>query len=361
MTGQYTTDIWDERDAERAIERTAAGDRSIFIGGSDVAAILGLSPWPAATPLSTWMRKRGLLPPPREDETRERAMRRGKKLEPYVVDTLVELHGVEVTRRSSEERPNRHVDPEVPFLAAELDFEWVVTDRMAEEHGLDPALVGTVQNGEVKTHHPKAFWRRYGEEGTDEVPIEYACQALHGQGVTGRQLTMVAVMVGSEDPLLYWVKREKALLAEMRGRLVRFWRENVEAGVAPEPINRPDVVLAFRRRAASSIEATPEVAEMVQMLIMARDAKTAAGARAEEIEFQIGAYMLGAPESDRKLPLKPGRHVLHAGGVELLTVQLQGRATIDRKALAREMPEVAKRFERSSSFYVFRPKRGGRT
>ena len=60
-------------------------DRSTYLGGSDVAAILGISPW--RTPLDVYLDK---IQPRKEetDPSRLKVLNRGKRMEPYVIDLL---------------------------------------------------------------------------------------------------------------------------------------------------------------------------------------------------------------------------------------------------------------------------------
>ena len=69
-------------------------DRRKYIGSSDVAAILGISPW--RTALDVYLDK--TQPPVEEklDPGRARAMTRGKRMEPYVIDLLAEETGLPV-------------------------------------------------------------------------------------------------------------------------------------------------------------------------------------------------------------------------------------------------------------------------
>lgn len=339
-------------------------DRATFIGGSDAAAVLGLSPWPTSTPLATFMRKRGLVETdPIQDEARDRILRRGKKLEPYVVDTLEEVYGFEITKRSATKDGttlNRYNDPEHAFLSCEVDFEFRVSEEMAAEYGLDRMLIGTVQNGEVKTHHPRAFFGKYGEAGTDEIPVEYACQALHGQMVTGRRLTCLAAMVGSDDPIIYWVKWDEAVVASMRSRLVKFWHEHVMAGKPPAPVNIEDVWRLFQRKPASVTEATPEVVELVERYKAAQERVKVASEGVDALKFEILVSMLGEEEAlaaNLKTASQKGRHLLTWAGNELLTVRYQEKTSLDQKGLRKAHPEIALEFEKTSSFYVVAPKR----
>jgi len=221
-------------------------DRTRYVGGSDAAGILGASRY--ETPLSVFLWKIG---EPTEEMLDHRAkmakiFRRGKREEPHVIDDLAEDYGVKITKRSTPERPNRYVDPEFPFLAAEVDFEWEVTENVAalvsDQHpeiaALIRKLVGTTQNGEVKTHHIFAKGQ-FGDDGTDQTPVEYAAQALHGLGVTGRQLTMFGVRSSLDDLRVYWIVRDDGIIKTMRPRLVNFWQNHVLARVEPEPYASP--------------------------------------------------------------------------------------------------------------------------
>jgi len=330
-------------------------DRRTFLGGSDVAAVLGLSPW--ATPLDIYLRKTGQMPETgrESDPQRERVLKRGKRLEPIVVDMLIEEHGIQVTKRSLPEAPNRYVDPEYGFLAAEIDFEWKVTPEVADAFNLDADLIGTIQNGEVKTVHPFAAGK-FGEADTDEIPIEYAAQAMHGLMVSGRQLTMFGVLVGADNLNVYWIKRDEETITGMRDKSVRFWLDHVEAGVPPAPANLPDVMHLFNRKAETRIEANAVVKDLVEQLVGLSAAQATAAQGIEEVKFQIGTYMLGAEQM--AAPSKPGRHLLTYQGKELLTVALQSQSRLDQKALKEKHPEIAAECMKTASFFAFRPKRG---
>ena len=88
-------------------------NRQGYIGGSDAAAILGISPW--KSPYQLYMEKVGEWQE-EIDEKRERIFARGRRLEPIVVDMLVDElksdgHDVEVI-----ERNQRYTDSELNYL-----------------------------------------------------------------------------------------------------------------------------------------------------------------------------------------------------------------------------------------------------
>lgn len=191
-------------------------ERQKYIGGSDIAAILGLSPWRNAVDL--WLDK---TTPRREgDGNNAVAKRRGSRLEPYIIDMICEDYGLEIV-----ERNHRYLDDEYPFLAAEIDFEYQ-----------DPET-GQVENGEIKTVHPfkKKEW---GEVETDSLPLYYLTQVHHGMGVRHARRCRVFALIGDElRP--YVVERDDELIASMRARAVDFWTRYVVPQVQP-PLNFDD-------------------------------------------------------------------------------------------------------------------------
>jgi predicted phage-related endonuclease len=336
-----------------------APDRQHFLGGSDAAAVLGVSPW--HTPLDLYLIKTGEKPPV-VDPFREKLFRRGKRLEPVVIDMLIEELGLKVTKRSTPEQPNRYQDPLEPYLAAEIDFEWEVTPAVAERFDLPADLVGTIQNGEVKTVHPFAS-HAFGEAETDEIPVEYAAQAMHGLMVSGRQLTLFGVLVGADNLIPYFIRRDDDTIRGMREQELDFWHGHVLARVPPKPVNLPDVLELFHRVPASRVVATPEIAEKVTQFKANRIEMNRLAAVDEELRYLIGVHMLGEtgvlrtedgsvrPASD--VPM--GVHELRFDGAPILLLKKQSQTRIDSDLVREKHPAVApsaRRRCRSSSFPI---------
>jgi putative phage-type endonuclease len=179
-------------------------DRQKFIGGSDVAAILGISPWKSSVDL--WLDK---ITPPVDKGQNAHAKRRGNRLEPYIRDMITEEFGIEIVRFNE-----RYIDSTLPFLAAEIDAE-----------------TSDGENIEIKTVHPfKA--KEWGEQGTDMLPIHYVAQAQHGLGITGRKVCRVFALIGDElKP--YVVERDEETIEAMRARCADFWNSFVLPKVQP--------------------------------------------------------------------------------------------------------------------------------
>lgn len=332
-------------------------DRKDFIGGSDIAAVLGISPWRPRTPLELYREKRGEAEPEEIDEQRERNFRRGKRAEPHAIDMLIEDYGVKVTKRSVAGSKNYYIDPKHTFLRAEIDFEWEVPQEFVDVYGLDQALVGTTQNGEVKSVHPFAFARKFGEEATDEIPMEYAAQAQHGLGLSGRLLTLFVVLSGWDDLTIYFIPRDDPTIAGIRARAISLWLEHIVPGVPPPPIILADVLDLFERKSDVVVKATEEMIALYQQFSAAKLKEKAAGEAIEDLKFKLALAMLGAERASVK-PAPMAKHVMAVGDAALLTIDFRTQNRVDGDKLKKEFPDVAQKCLKQSSFYQFNLPRG---
>lgn len=336
-------------------------DRQRFLGGSDAAGVMGLSPW--ATPVTTWLRKTGQFTPTEIDRRRDRILDRGRREEPHIIDDLVALCGIKITKRSTPEAQNRYVDPEHAFLAAEIDAEWEVTReavaRLAAERGIEipEELIGTTQNVEAKTAHPFVAMKKFGDEGTDEIPIEYYCQAMHGLMVTGRRVALVALRVYVDDPILYVVWRDEEHIAAMRTEEVRFWTEHVLPVVAPAPKRIEDIQLLLRKRPASRRQATPEVAALIQTLRTLRSRRSTFDEGIYSVEYEIGLFLLGAEAMEKPKPEQVGKHFIDVDGKPALWLSIERQERIDSDALRVKHPAVARECTKTIIINKFNLKR----
>lgn len=316
-------------------------DRRTYIGGSDVAALLGLDPY-GKTPLTVYLAKIGELAG-NMDPAKKKFLERRKRWEEPIVHMLREEFDGEIVGAN-----NRYVDPEHPFLAAEIDFEW-----------RDPSD-GSIQNGEIKTVSPFAFGERsgWGEAGTDEIPVHYHAQVMHGLGVTGRRTTIVCAMVGLDSMVFYRVDRDDAAIAAMRETCVRFWRENVEARHPPEPITSGDLALLYNRRKGHPVVLDDEHAQALADLRLARAQMDALKGTAAELELKVGLYISKAWGPTPVESLEDNAVLIHAG--QDVGTWAAGRgAHLDQKALKAANPDLVKQFTVPHYFRAFRFRKVG--
>lgn len=248
-------------------------DRKQFIGGSDAAAILGISPY--RTPYQLWLEKTSQ----QEDEpdpARERIFRRGKLMEPVIVQLAKEEYGLEIAAKNQ-----RFFDPEFPFMSCEIDFEW---------HDLSG-----IQNADCKSASPFTAHLWGKEQGDDQIPDYYTTQFLWGQMITGRQRTLCVTLIGSDDLRVYRVERDDEMIGFMREKAVEFW-SMVENRIAPPITNLEDIRLAWPKDKGERIEATPEIIEKVERHKLL--GKVIAGHEAERelLEVDIFKFMTDRSE-----------------------------------------------------------------
>ena len=247
-------------------------DRTRFIGGSDVAAILGVSPW--KSPFRLYQEKTGAYV---EEITpaKQRIFDRGHRWEPVVVEMLIDElqdrgHDVQIIARNA-----RYLDRYFPYLACELDLELRID---GEEH-----------NAEIKTVHPFAA-KDWGEQDTDEIPIYYAAQVMHGLMVKPRKRAIVAALIGVDDLRLHQIARDDETIAAIRAKEVEFWRR-VQDRDAPEPTTADDVKWLYARDGGEVMEADDALVILVDNLRAKKQALKHYETSVEHLSTQIKCRM----------------------------------------------------------------------
>lgn len=177
--------------------------RKLGLGGSDMAAVLGLSPW--RSPIDVWLDKTS-------DTVEE------KESEPmYWGNVLEEVVAQEFAKRSGYKVRNNNFtlqSEEYPYLLANIDREIV---------GLDAGL-------ECKTAN--AF--KANEWDGDNVPDAYYIQCQHYMAVTGKSSWWIAALIGGNTFVYKEIKRNDEVIQAIIDTGREFWHL-VEAKTMPAP------------------------------------------------------------------------------------------------------------------------------
>jgi putative phage-type endonuclease len=209
--------------------------RTTGIGGSDVAAILGLSKW--KTPLAVYQEKRGEIEPQADNAP----MRWGRYLEPVVRQAYADETGREVRVPTD---MLRH--PLYEHMLANLDG--FTDDRRIFE---------------AKTARSGDGW---GEPGSDQIPQPYLLQVQHYMEVTGFPVADVAVLIGGSDFRLYEVPADRELQDMLIDAEGEFW-QRVQRGEPPEPVTFADAVARYGKSSREGqVLAEPHVLAAVETL-----------------------------------------------------------------------------------------------
>lgn len=308
----------------------SAQDRRGFLGGSDIAAMLGVSPW--KTPYQLWEEKMGMQDETEDSEQRSKILKRGKRLEPVVMEMLQDEYDLIITDRNVV-----HVDAEYDWMRAEIDFEYLLAD-------------GSTGNGDVKTVHPYAA-KDWGDSGTDQVPPYYVAQFQWGMMVKPRNVCAVAGLIGSDDLRLYYVPRDEELISIIRERAIHFWNNHVLAGVPPPAQSKEDAERILSRFDGISVVASDDLRKKIAYLKGVKAAEKRLELRREEYETAIKLTLSLATENAE------GKGFAITDGVKTLaTWNPQTISRIDTKALKELHPDVATEVTKQSTFRVLRLK-----
>lgn len=283
-------------------------ERRKGIGGSDVAAIMGLSAY--STPYQVWLEKTQGI---HHDISEKPAVMWGNILEPVVGEHYMDCH------------PDRHVR-RVNAIARSIERPWAQASLDYEVH--DPELGWGVL--EIKT----AGWRRESdwEEG---VPVYYQTQVAHYLSVTGRPFADVAVLIAGQDYREYRVMRDEEDVATVNAAVDEFWHDYVEDGVAPriDAMDGAAVFMAHERPEHDYLE-SKNTPTLLNRWLLAK----------AELEHAKGEY--------ERWTAKLKGLVGDAQGIECpdgrLTWSRFERTRLDSKRLRSERPDIAEEYTTSS-------------
>lgn len=214
------------------------------VGGSDVAAVLGCSPYKGAYTL--WAEKCGLVEQP--DLSGNQAVEWGNRLEPIVAQKYKDAH------------PDRKVS-RVNGLCRSCARPWALASLDYQVY--DPAAGWGVL--EIKT----VGLRRAGD-WDEGVPLYYQTQVQHYLDVTDRAWCDVAVLIGGQEYREYRLEADESDQAAIRTAIDAFW-QLVQARVAPEEAQAVDASALLQVNADPSesyeeVEDASKVAEVKRWL-----------------------------------------------------------------------------------------------
>lgn len=295
-------------------------DRSTGLGGSDMAAVLGL----VGSRLDLYLEKVGEKEPFEGNEATEL----GNEFEDKVAALYSRRTGLRVRRDRREHRHPQHT--------------WAMAH-------LDRRIVGEPRLLEIKCSSTSGW----GEEGTDQVPEWVLPQVHHYLGVTGADVCDVAALLwgGYGPPRLriYTVPRDDDMVQILLEEGERFWRDHVVARIPPDPQTSEQANRRWARvTAGRSVIATPSVDRAIVELETVKAEQKRLEKQRDELELAI------------KSALQDAEAIVDERGVALATWKAQTSRRFDAKRFQEDHPEQAAAYVAESSYRVLRiPKRRG--
>jgi len=286
-------------------------DRTKYIGGSDIGAILGLSRF--RSPLEVWMEKTG-------KETKKLnslPLRFGSFAEEFVASEYARATGFKLIHDES-----IYIHPEHAFMSAHMD-------RFVLEGGAANSTPTPTRILECKTAHPFSSGD-WGEIGSDEVPMSYLCQCIWYMAITNINQVDLAVLFGNSDFRIYTITRDLGLENTILEKASLFWNDYVLKDTPPPAQSEADC----------------------QTLFSKGDPKKSLEAQSETLELAKRVALLNSEISTREEAISSIKQAImnQMGEAETLTYQGKVLATwkapkpsyrLDSKRLELEHPEIA--------------------
>ncbi|MDR0774862.1 MAG: YqaJ viral recombinase family protein [Rickettsia sp.] len=238
-------------------------ERKNYLGGTDLAAICGLSPY--RTALDVYLDKTS------DDITCETnaAMRWGTLLEEAVAKAYSEDTGLNV-----EIEPNTIYHPEYKFLGANID-RWVGN----KEYVLECKTAGFNRGKE------------WGEVGTDQIPESYLVQVAYYGAICDVPKVDIAVLIGGQDFRIYTYERNKELEEKLIKIACNFWHNHIEKRIPPKCSNTRDTFNLFPQSNYHEIVAEDNIMEKLEELKGAKEEESRIQDTIERLKTDIQEFM----------------------------------------------------------------------
>ena len=277
------------------------------VGGSDVSAILGLNPWRG--PFDVWLEKTGEV----DQFDENQAMMRGRLFEPAIANWYSEVTDQEI-------EPGELIRKD-EWMIANPDF--FVLNKGSRDFGL-----------EIKTARSA---RKWGDGGTDNIPVYYAMQCHWYMACTGMPRWDLAVYLTSFDEFRrYVLPRDETIVSALTERVGQWWERHVIGGERPPIQNASTAANSWLNETFS--ESNGEV----------RDASLEEEELATQLrDIREQIKKLSTVKKDLETTLKSAigdNRGLQGSFGRILWSDSNGAARVDVKRLREEMPEIYQKF-----------------
>jgi len=294
-------------------------DRSKYIGGSDIGAILGLSRF--RSPIEVWMEKTG-------KETKRLdslPLRFGSFAEEFVASEYARATGFELIHDES-----IYIHPEHAFMSAHMD-RFVLEGGAASSTSSSTSAPTRIL--ECKTANPFSSGD-WGEVGSDEVPMSYLCQCIWYMAITNINRVDLAVLFGNSDFRIYEINRDLELEAVILQKAKLFWNDYVLKDLPPPAQSEADCQTLFSKGdPAKSVEAKAETLLLTKQLQLLNS------------EIDVREEEISAIKQNIMNQMGDAESLLYQGKVLATWKAPKPSFRLDSKRLELEHPEIANTYK----------------
>lgn len=238
-------------------------ERKKGLGGTDMAVIIGLSPY--KTPLQLWMEKTGRSEEQPDPEAAER-MYWGTVLEDTVARRYAELNGVKL------QRVNDPLVHPAGIVRGNIDRA-IINPEIAGNVRFKDGRLTTDRILEVKTAHAMARNSAdWGRAGTDEIPQHYWIQVITYLGLSRCASADLAVLFGGQKMETYTITADDKVFNDLLEEGEAWWNRHVVADIPPQPTTEDDARRLWRSHlAGKELIVDQSVADAVEALAEIKD------------------------------------------------------------------------------------------
>lgn len=296
-------------------------DRRGFLGASEIAAVLGLNPH--RSPYDVWVEKTADRPtesPPTEDTVRGHAM------EP-VIEAILEHRGIRLAPGG----------------------EWRMAGTPIVAH---PDRLLVMRPGGYEMKAPRRWSKAWGEDGTDDAPMEYLVQ-VQVQMAVGRDCGVdiedwnIAAMCG--ELRIYPIQFSQDTARRILDYCIGWWERHVVKGDAPPATTIEEINQIVARVPATQVDAA--LARQIVQLKTLRKIESRAKDLGDETKRAVLAAL--AKQHGDVLP----ESIADPDGNVIATIRRGGRPIVDTDGIRGVDPDLVDRFTRRIEWNELRPSR----
>lgn len=292
--------------------------RAKHIGGSDVAALFGLSPYSSRWQL--WMEKAGKLAP--EDLSGNKAVQAGTFLESGIANWAAHRWSMDITKVT-----DYFTVDDCPGMGA--SFDYVTADGAPVE---------------IKWSARGYGWHYSGEE-IIEAPENYLLQVQHQLACTSSDHAWLVALI-DDEPRRMKIPRNENIIDAIKAEISTFW-SSIQEGEEPDPDFTTDVEAITKMMGElpkSDITLDDSDAFLFEDYKLAKEDEKKAIARADEAKAQILMKVRAKLElvntSQDKAAVKCGSHKMSISKVadnpgKVITPDMVGTLTGKRSGYTR--------------------------
>lgn len=259
-------------DKENFVLEPVTRNRQTYIGGSDVAAILGLSKYKTA--LGVYNSK--IADQEAEDKFIFRA---GKHNESFILDEFCREYSI-----GEHIRDCNAYFIEIPYIGCQLDLF-----RRDEDN--------RVRLADAKMVSINRF-SQFGEAGTCDLPADILCQIALQRFVTNAYRVDVPCMFYPQEIKTFTYYENRELEEAIFTAIQNFWINHVLERSAPEPQDMNDLKKLYPIDNGLTIDVDYTAVELAEEIKTYREAEAIAKKMKEERELQF-KKLIGAHQSAR--------------------------------------------------------------